>query len=135
MDRLTSSGARNNYVDQIDEWAGNPINEQDQDQPTQPVMRQRETGREDDEDEKDQPKNSSLLNQHSKPQLTSRSGANQASLQLEPKDEEKFVYTKKYFYEGIEQEGEKDGDDHLGPSFLGLEAEREKHEEGANHDA
>ena len=104
MDRLTSSGARNNYVDQIDERAGNPINEQDQDQPTQPVMRQRETGREDDEDEKDQPKNSSLLNQHSKPQLTSRSGANQASLQLEPKDEEKFVYTKKYFYEGIEKD-------------------------------
>ena len=104
MDRLPSSGARNNYVDQIDERAGNPINEQDQNQPTQPVMRQRETGREDDEDEKDQPKNSSLLNHHSKPQLTSRSGANQASLQLESKDEEKFDYTKKHFYEAIEKD-------------------------------
>ena len=104
MNRLPSSGARNNYVDQIDERTGNPINEQNQDQPTQPVMRPRETGREDDEDEKDQPKNSSLLNQHSKPQLTSRSGANQASLQLESRDEEKFVYTKKHFYEAIEKD-------------------------------
>jgi hypothetical protein len=86
MDRLPSSGARNTYVDQIDERAGNPINEQDQNQTTQPVMRQRETGREDDEDEKDQPKNSSLLNQHSNPQLTSRISANQASLQLESRD-------------------------------------------------
>jgi len=104
MDRLPSSGARNNYVDQIDERAGNPINEQDQDQPTQPVMRQRETGREDDEDEKNQSKNSSLLNQYSKPQLTSRSRANQASLQLESRDEEKFVYTKKNVYEAIEKD-------------------------------
>ena len=104
MDRLPSSGARNTYVDQIDERAGNPINEQDQNQTTQPVMRQRETGREDDEDEKDQPKNSSLLNQHSNPQLTSRISANQASLQLESRDEEKFVYTKKHFYEGIEKD-------------------------------
>ena len=105
INRLPSSFERNTYVNQADErTVGNPISEQDQEKKTQPVMRQRQTGREDDEDEKDQEKNSSLLNQHSKPQLTSRVGANQASLQLESRDEEKFVYTKKQFNEAIEKD-------------------------------
>jgi len=101
MDRLPSSSARNAYVGQADQRTDNLTDEQEREgQARRPAMRQRQTGREDLEDEKneDQPSGASLLNQHSKPQLSSRSTTDQESFQLDPIDQEKFSYTKIQFF-------------------------------------
>ena len=107
MDRLPSSGARNTYVDQADQRTDNLTDEQEREgQARRPVMRQRQTGRENLEDEKneDQPSGASLLNQHSKPHLSSRSTTDQESFQLDPIDQEKFAYTKKQFFDAVDKQ-------------------------------
>ncbi len=106
-DRLPSGGTRTTTLDQVGQPTGNSTGEREQErQVTPPALRQRRTGREDLEDEKDedQPREVALLNQHSKPELIARNSANQASFQLDPEDQEKFVYTKKQFMEAVEKE-------------------------------
>ena len=107
MDRLPISSTRTTTIDQADQRTDNLTDEREQEgEAMRPAMRQRQTGREDLEDEKneDQPRDVSLLNQHSKPELSSRSNANQMSFQLEPIDQEKFFYTKKQFFDALEKQ-------------------------------
>jgi hypothetical protein len=112
MDRLSNDGARHLNIEQPDQPPGNPLPSQIQGQQPVPVMRQRQTGRDDDEEEEvkstRQPQDSSPLSQHSKPETKSRSNANQKPLQLDPIDQERFVYTRKHFDEALEKGDVKD---------------------------
>ncbi len=105
MDRLSHDGPRQLNVEQLDQQPGNPLPLQIQGHQPVPVMRQRQTGRDDDDEVKStsQPQDSSPFLQHSKPETKSRSNANQKPMQLDLIDQERFVYTKKHFDEALEK--------------------------------
>ncbi len=67
----------------------------------QPVMRQLRTGREDDQNNDETVNDAEpglpLNDQHSAPHQSFCPSANKASLQLDPRDREKFVYTRRQF--------------------------------------
>lgn len=110
MDRLPGSGVPNLPNYQIGQQIVNPQQQPNQ-QPQGPVMRQARTGREDDEWGKEkinnQQEDSSSIMQHSDPHVSPRHRPNQASLQLDLIDQERFVYTRKNFDEALAAEDSK----------------------------
>jgi hypothetical protein len=105
MDRLSSNVTRNQNVEQPDQEIDNLLLIQNSGQASKPVMSQRKTGRERDEDEKltGQSQDFPLQSQHSNPNIKSRGKPNQSSFQLEPGEQERFVYTAKQFEESMEK--------------------------------
>jgi hypothetical protein len=103
MDRLLNDGARNLNVGQADQHPGNPPPAPMQGQQPVPVMRQRQTAREDDDDLKSTSQSQDLapLSQHSNPEMKSRNKVNQAPLKLELIDQDRFVYKREDFDQAL----------------------------------
>ena len=105
MDRLPSDITHNQNLNQ---QGIHPQPEQKKEQSSGPVLRQREKGRDDDESENSEYKsqNSLTLSEHSEPLEKTRK--NMMPLQLELKDQEKFVYSGQQFYEALIEDDAKE---------------------------
>lgn len=111
MDRVSGDGARHVNFDPTGQQIPTPPPLPHQAQPQPPVMRQQQTDHTDYPTDVEKISHGDvslpLIDKHSEPHVSNRTHANPASLQLDPIDQENFVYTKKQFNEALDHEDAK----------------------------